>query len=424
METGNSERYFALQPDCFLVKGARRGALYDLASGDVYSIDPVAVKVVELCEARQAVAAIPGQVPEADPDEICAYLHQIAEAGLGGFSPCPRERGRIDLERRYDRLDYVWFELREDCNLRCCHCYCMSKARTGVTDRLTFAEWQRLLDESAALGCRAVQFIGGEPLLFGERLFQLADRAGDLGFESIELFSNLTFLKEEWITRMLDLQMKVSCSLFSKRPEVHDGITGFPGSLARTLRNVRRLRERGLNPRFAVTAMKHNQDYLEETMDFLREMGVKKPYFDLVRPSGRGNDDELVPDKLSKKERYRTRADFMQTDRETFLRRYNGNSCWQGKVAIGSTGDVFPCIMQRDESAGNVRRGSLREIIANGIRKFWDLSYDKIEVCQDCEYRYACHDCRPVTYGPTGELTAKSLHCSYDPYRGEFQDLS
>jgi len=64
-----------------------------------------------------------------------------------------------------------------------------------------------------------------------------------------------------------------------------------------------------------------------------------------------------------------------------------------------------------------------KEIIRGGIRQYWDLSYDKIEVCRDCEYRYACHDCRPLTYGPTGELTAKSLHCSYDPYRGKFVDM-
>jgi len=64
-----------------------------------------------------------------------------------------------------------------------------------------------------------------------------------------------------------------------------------------------------------------------------------------------------------------------------------------------------------------------KEIIRGGIRQYWDLSYDKIEVCRDCEYRYACHDCRPLTYGLTGELTAKSLHCSYDPYRGKFVDM-
>ena len=79
--------------------------------------------------------------------------------------------------------------------------------------------------------------------------------------------------------------------------------------------------------------------------------------------------------------------------------------------------------MQRDEPGGNVREQPLREIVRGGLRKYWELSLDDIEVCRDCEYRYACPDCRPITVGPTGRLTAKSAHCSYDPYRGEFVDV-
>jgi radical SAM protein with 4Fe4S-binding SPASM domain len=418
-----SQSYFSLHTDCFLVKGAKRGALYNLCSGDVFSIDPVAVQVVEGCEALRSVWQIADEVTKVSRDQILDFLRQVAQAGMGEFATQPIPKKKLDLHQQYEKLDLIWFELREDCNLRCQHCYCMSKARTGVTNRLTFEEWRQLLEEAAALGCRNIQFIGGEPFLFGDRLFDLAKYATELGYDDISVFSNLTILKDEWIDKLLEYKMNIACSLYAKRPEVHDRITTRPGSFERTMNNVHRLKERGIQARFSVTVMKHNQDYVAETMDFLREMGITKPGFDLVRPAGRGNDEELIPDKLSKKKAYRTRALFMQTDRDTFIRRYNGNSCWQGKATISSTGDTYPCIMQRAESGGNVRQQSLWEIIQGGLRKYWDLSYDKIKVCQDCEYRYACHDCRPITYGPTGELTAKSVHCSYDPYQGEFVDI-
>ncbi len=413
---------FSINADCFLVRGAKRGALYNLATGDVYSIDPVAVRVVEGCEAHRPLDEITAEITEADADKVDAFLENMAEEGMGSFSGRPERSGKIDLERTYTTLDFLWFELREDCNLRCRHCYCMSSPAVSDVDRLTHDDWLRLLGEGRDAGCRTVQFIGGEPLLYGDGLFDLAEQASRMGYTTVELFSNLTFLRDEWLEKIVDLNIKVACSIYAKRPEIHDLITTVPGSFERTMRNVRRLKERDVQPRFALTVMKQNQDYLEETMAFLREMGNPTPGFDLVRPSGRGNDDEIIPDKLSKKAAYRTQAEFMQTDRETFIRRHNGNGCWQGKLAVGSTGLVHPCIMSREGDSGNVREQSLKEIIEGPLRKYWDLSYDRIEVCRDCEYRYACKDCRPVTIGATGELTAKSIHCSYDPYRGEWID--
>lgn len=417
-----TQTYFNINADCFLVRGAKRGALYNLATGDVYSIDPVAVRVVEGCEAHTSLDEIVSGITEAGEEKVHAFLKAMADEGIGSFAGRPERRAKIDLERAYTTLDFLWLELREDCNLRCLHCYCMSSPAVRDVERLTHDDWLQLLDEGRDAGCETVQFIGGEPLLYGDGLFDLAEHAVDVGYTTVELFSNLTFLKERWLERIVDLGIKVACSVYAKRPAVHDLITTVPGSFERTMRNVRRLKERGVQPRFALTVMKQNQDCLDETLAFLREMGNPTPGFDLVRPSGRGNDDEIVPDKLSKKAAYRTQAEFMQTDRETFIRRYNGNGCWQGKLAVSSTGFVHPCIMSREGDSGNVREQSLKEIIEGPLRKYWDLSYDRVEVCRDCEYRYACKDCRPVTVGSTGELTAKSIHCSYDPYAGEWVD--
>ncbi len=423
MVCGHSERFFNLKTDTFLVKGAKRGALYNLTTGDVYSIDPVAVSVVKGCEAGKPIDTIAAKISEAGQDQIVTFLRKMCDEGMGDFGPEAVTSVKVDLEHKYDTLDFMWLELREDCNLRCMHCYCVCSPEPGPGERLNHDEWLRLLEEGWEIGCKAVQFIGGEPFLYGDKIFDLADRARKLGYTHIEVFSNLTFLKNEWLDRIVDLGMRVACSIYSKRSEIHDLITTVPGSFERTMKNVRKLKERDVQPRFALTVMKQNQDYVDETMEFLKEMGNPTPGFDLVRPSGRGNDKEIFPDKLSKKQAFRTRAEFMTTDRNTFIRRFNGNGCWQGKLAVSSTGDVNPCIMQRDGDSGNVRKQSLNEIVNGPLRKYWDLSYDKIEVCRDCEYRYACRDCRPITVGTTGELTAKSLHCSYDPYQGEWVDM-
>ena len=415
--------YFDFNRDVFLVKGAKRGALHNLTNGEIFSVDPTSIKVVEGCETGKTMDEIAAGIDEVTKEQIVGYLQQIAEAGLGQFVDKPTTEPKINIEKRYQHLDFAWLELREDCNLRCLHCYCMSTPDNFKPDRLTHDEWLGLIDDISELNCKSIQFIGGEPFLYGEKIFDLAEHAKSLGIKRMEIFSNFTTLTPEWADRMKELGMCAATSIYSKRPEVHDEITTIEGSFERTMRGVNLLREREITLRVACTIMKQNQDYAEETWEFLKEIDAPRHRtFDMVRPSGRGNDEDIFPDKYSKKRKYRSKAQFLVTDRNTFIKRYNGNSCWQGKIAISSEGDVNPCIMQRDGTAENVRNKPLKEIIKGDIHKYWDISLDKIDICKDCEYRYACHDCRVVAAGETGELMARSLHCSYDPYEGEWKD--
>ena len=416
--------YFDFNRDVFLVKGAKRGALHNLTNGEIFSVDPTSVKVVEGCEAGKTMDEISVGIDEVTKDQIIGYLQQIAEAGMGQFVKKPTTELKINIEKRYEHLDFAWLELREDCNLRCLHCYCMSTPDNFKPDRLTHDEWLGLIDDIRALECRSIQFIGGEPFLYGEKIFELAAHGKEIGMKRMEIFSNFTTLTDEWADRMAELGMVAATSIYSKRPEVHDEITTIEGSFERTMRGVNLLREREIKLRVACTIMKQNQDYAEETWEFLKEIDTPRHRtFDMVRPSGRGNDEDIFPDKYSKKRKYKSKAQFLVTDRNTFIKRYNGNSCWQGKIAISSEGDVNPCIMQRDGTAENVRNKPLKEIIKGDIHKYWDISLDKIDICKDCEYRYACQDCRVVAAGESGKLTARSLHCSYDPYIGEWKDI-
>ena len=52
------------------------------------------------------------------------------------------------------------------------------------------------------------------------------------------------------------------------------------------------------------------------------------------------------------------------------------------------------------------------------------LSKDKIEICKDCEFRYACKDCRPLGKSLDGNLWGKYAYCTYNPYIGRWQDVS
>jgi uncharacterized radical SAM superfamily Fe-S cluster-containing enzyme len=80
-------------------------------------------------------------------------------------------------------LDFLWLELTNRCNLRCVHCYTESHPHSGDRDVLTTQDYERLMRQAYDLGCRKVQFIGGEPQL--NRDFQkLLVTANTIGLSS------------------------------------------------------------------------------------------------------------------------------------------------------------------------------------------------------------------------------------------------
>lgn len=264
-----------------------------------------------------------------------------------------------------------------------------------------------------------MQFIGGEPLLF-KGIFDLAQAARDLDYEFIEIFTNGTLLNEDKVRWIKDLEIHVAISFYSIAPEIHDSVTQVPGSFQRTFRALETLKEADVPTRIGIVVMRQNQDSVLETQAKLQEKGFETSKVDVVRPAGRGGCADLLP----KEEIIRTWAlmakpDF-STNKEQFYRNQYWNSCWAGKVAITSGGGIIPCIFAREYVVSNVERGLDEAINSEELQSLWKITKDQIKGCQGCEYRYACHDCRPLAKDTTGNLYAKSPRCTYNPLAGEW----
>ena len=80
--------------------------------------------------------------------------------------------------------------------------------------------------------------------------------------------------------------------------------------------------------------------------------------------------------------------------------------------------------MCREVELGDVSSGKLSEIIESGaFDPIWDIDFDSTRTCSECELRYACTDCRALTYALTGDLYAKDPTCPYDPYTGDATEI-
>jgi MoaA/NifB/PqqE/SkfB family radical SAM enzyme len=155
------------------------------------------------------------------------------------------------------RLDFLWLELTNRCNLHCVHCYTESSPQSGDRDKLAAQDYVSTLHEAFALGCRSVQFIGGEPQL-NHDFPALLTEATRIGFSCIEVFTNLTFLTEDTLRYAATHGIHFATSVYSDDAATHDAITGVRGSHAKTIHNLRRLIGAGVTTRAGIIRI--NQD--------------------------------------------------------------------------------------------------------------------------------------------------------------------
>jgi radical SAM protein with 4Fe4S-binding SPASM domain len=418
----------------YLVTGASRGAILDTNTGLVYSVN------------RQACEVCTYQLE----DDL--FWHTLTSMGLAEPGEPARQQ---DLPRSHDRnrLKFIWFEIAtNECNQRCIHCYSdskpklhrMEKRRPEIhyndlnpavilkKDRMAYRSWLKAIAQGHALGCKACQFIGGEPLLYkgedGKTVFDLAVFARQVGYTSIEIFTNATLLTPDMVRMMKDLGVKVAISLYSDDPAVHDRITQTPGSYAKTMNSLLLLKDFGVETRVETILMKANQDTIETTLALRQALGFKGRKPDPLRPYGRGaNKNTQSEDRNLIKYGFTLRPGF-NASKEKIARNRAGHPCLQGKIAITELGDILPCVFAREHILGNyLDQNSLIEITnAPILQRIWHTTKDDVLVCQDCEYRYVCFDCRPLAEaaapGRAGFYNAPYPRCTYDPYAGKWGD--
>lgn len=398
------------------MKGALAGAIYDLNSGHVCALDHRAARVVEELEKGATPREIALQDHSVGLFTVLAVQSQLAHSRLGGWGK-PRQHqgnGLLDLPRPHARLRFAWLELTRSCNLNCIHCYAESGPSPRMGDELSLDETQELLSELAETGCSAIQVTGGEPLLVSH-VVDLIRFAKDAGLSDIEVFSNLTLLTERHAVAFKRSAVRVAASIYASNPALHDEITQTKGSFAKTVVGVRLLKSQGVPLRIAVIALPLNAGRVEETVDFVRhELGIANVTAGPVLLAGRGRD--LPPALYDRHDRQTLgSACLAPLSKADFVVRLHGHSCWQGRICVSAVGDVYPCPFVRSRSIGNVRSQLLSAVLrSDQLLQAWGLSKDLIDTCRDCEFRYACFDCRARASSPLG----KPRDCSYDPYTG------
>lgn len=91
------------------------------------------------------------------------------------------------------------------------------------------------------------------------------------------------------------------------------------------------------------------------------------------------------------------------------------NSCLNRKLCIDQKGYVKNC-PSMTQHFGHISDCNLEEVIhSQEFQKLWFINKDQIDVCQDCEFRYICPDCRCFIQDEN-DIYSQPAKCKYNPY--------
>jgi hypothetical protein len=208
-------------------------------------------------------------------------------------------------------------------------------------------DWENVLVQAADLGCRAVQFIGGEPTMY-PALPRLIEQARLIGFTLVEIYTNGTLFKPKIRETFVRHKVHLAFSVYSADAQIHDLVTQQHGSFDETRESIRWALASGLPVRAGIIEMEANADGTERTRQMLHDMGVSTIGVDRVRGIGRGG---------------------AQPTTEAQLGELCG-ACSRGKITVTSTGEIFPCPMSRFWPIGSVHDGLRAAVEGVSLRSF------------------------------------------------------
>ena len=246
------------------------------------------------------------------------------------------------------------------------------------------------------------------------------------GFD-IKLKSNAILMTEkdaDWIARAGVRQMQIS--IYSHRAEVHDAITKVPGSLARSVRAIGLLRERGVRVSVACVLMKPNARDLAGVQALARELDAEFTVDPTITPHI-GGDRSITALNISREQLAEVfRNESLVGDVDAFCTApppvdddmLDSTPCSAGHTSCFVTprGEVYPCV-QFPLPCGNVRTQRFADIWTHSdqLRQVRSIRARDLPVCSSCGHVGECTRCPGLAfmegnmYGPSSADCEKSF---------------
>jgi radical SAM protein with 4Fe4S-binding SPASM domain len=235
------------------------------------------------CDYEQFLAQFDHLINPNDACPICDLDLNV----IPPFHSAPKVPYRMDLALTYR------------CNNDCTHCY---NARPRNYPELDKIHWMKIIDILWDIGIPHVVFTGGEPTLRSD-LPDLISHAANKG-QIVGLNTNGRRLSDRgFLEQLVDAGLEhVQVTLESHSAEIHNQMVNASSAWKQTIHGLQNALDTPLYVMTNTTLLKQNSPYLEQTLNYLAELGVPTVGLNALIYSGHGTcshtglaEENLVP---------------------------------------------------------------------------------------------------------------------------------
>jgi len=280
----------------------------------------------------------------------------------------------IKREKLARKIMSITFDINDNCNRTCNHCFANSSKKKGESVDYFFLK-KALEEAREVLGCRFFNILGGEPFLEFDKIKLIAK---DFRYIPFQVFTNGDLINEKIVNELKDTPNIIPLVSLEGNRQMTDKVRG-EGTYDSVSRAFQFLNSSQLLFGGSVTATKENYLYLSSN-EFANELirfGVYYVWIFDLKPIGRTNNDSLC---LSKEEKIifnRRVSQINKTGPFIFINTEKDPEVIGGCPATKGTyfhifadGSVMPCITIRYKvDQLNISKNSLITIIDSKIFK-------------------------------------------------------
>lgn len=193
--------------------------------------------------------------------------------------------------RKFKKPTYVDFSLTPYCNLKCDFCYASACGRKGNNAPLSLEDLKKAFDELDELEVLRVGFEGGEPFLRPD-IIDILKEADKHNF-TYYINSNGTLITDKYARELAKTDVdKICVSIDGPNPEINDESRGVSGAFELTKKGIKKLMKYNINVDGVLTLSNINKDYVIETFEYMKSLGIKNAVIMLLASVGSNANDK------------------------------------------------------------------------------------------------------------------------------------
>lgn len=401
-------KYFKLFEECYLVSGDKEGAIYNILSGDIFSVKSYEKNLLIHTENNKPIvdACIKLGIQQ---NVAKNYLDKLIKAKLGSYTETPVTAEKLELLPKW--VEKIFFKLppiinratigvSNQCNLSCDFCGLKDKTNklkcltctgneAGNVEFIELEKAYKIVDLLVKYDCKQIYLKGGNLLLNWSILKDIIDYSFKSGIKNIVL--NLVCSVGE--SEIIDYLRNNNISIIIQK-NINESF-----DVREVINNDKKYK--GINHTYLFLSDYKRKSEVFNLYNLFIKHNIKNIMFDFIVP----NDLNLLP-----KEYIRDLSILGRPSIKSISINKKYNPCFYQSCYFDNIGNIYPCSGLLDFKYGDINKIATTFKEEN-LNTFWKLSKESLPECRLCEMRYACDDCRGLTYTFTGKLS-KNVFCA------------